>query len=146
MNTMIYRAYIAEEEPGCFSVRFADVPEVVTDGATLAEAVANAHDALSVALEGYLEQGRAFPAATDAAVDFEGAPASAHDIAVAPAVAARAILAREMKAQGLSKVSLAGRMGKDEKVVRRILAGKGVSLDLTIQALRAVGVRPALAA
>lgn len=64
---------------------------------------------------------------------------------VEPAVAARLLLLRAMNAQQLNKVGLAQRMGKDEKVVRRILAGQNVSLDLILDALRAVGVRPALA-
>lgn len=51
-----------------------------------------------------------------------------------------------MHDQGLSKVGLATRLGRDEKTVRRILAGQNVSLDLILDALRAVGVRPALAA
>jgi hypothetical protein len=37
-------------------------------------------------------------------------------------------------------------MGRDEKVIRRIISGKGASLDLTLQALRAVGIRAPLAA
>lgn len=146
MQPITYPAYLSEEEPGAFLVRFFDIPEALTDGATQAEALANAGDALAVALEGYLQAGRDFPAATTPVPGSAARGYSLHDIAVDPAIAARAILTREMKAQGLSKVGLAGRMGRDEKIVRRILAGKGASLDLTLQALRAVGVRPALAA
>ena len=61
-------------------------------------------------------------------------------MAVAPALAARALLADAMKSQHLTKVGLAQRMGKDEKVIRRIIAGKGASLELTLPALRAVDI------
>jgi antitoxin HicB len=141
---MTYKAYLTLDD-GRFLVRFFDIPEALTDGATQAEALANAGDALSAALEGYLEAGRPFPVATEILPDTAAPGFIHHDVAVEPAIAARAILTREMKAQGLSKIGLARRMRKDEKIVRRILTGKGASLDLTIQALRAIGVRPALA-
>lgn len=60
-----YSAYIVEGEGGSFLVRFYDVPEAITDGASLAEALVNARDALKAALEGYLDQGREFPARSE---------------------------------------------------------------------------------
>ena len=68
------------------------------------------------------------------------------DTAVDPKLAARARLTREMTAQGVSNVALAKRMGRDEKAVRLILSGRGASLELTFEALRTLGVRPAMAA
>ena len=49
-----------------------------------------------------------------------------------------------MADQGLTKVALAARLGKDEKAVRRMLEPKGASLDMVFSALRAVGARPML--
>ena len=134
-----YPASVTQVAPNDFLVRFADVPEAITGGATRDEALANAPDALAAAVEGYLELGRDLPEPHALAQD---------EIAVSldPHLAARAILLREMSAQGLSKVALAARMNRDEKVIRRIVSGKGVSLALTLTALRAIGVRPALAA
>ncbi len=63
--------------------------------------------------------------------------------AVQPKLAARAHLSGAMKAQGISKVGLAKLMKRDEKAVRLILSGRGASLDMTLEALRAVGVLPA---
>jgi hypothetical protein len=40
---------------------------------------------------------------------------------------------------------LAAKLGRDEKVVRRILTGEKVSLDLVLDVLAQLGVRPALA-
>lgn len=51
----------------------------------------------------------------------------------------------KMRRLGLSKVDVAQRTGRDEKAVRRILTGRGASLDETAAALRAVGVAPVLA-
>lgn len=139
MTPIAYAARIEQVDRHEFLVTFPDVPEALTGGATREEAEANAADALSAALEGYLEAGRDFPTARAASV-------GEAEIALDPAVAARGVLVRAMTAQHLSKVGLAQRMGRDEKVVRRIISGKGASLDLTLQALRAVGIRAALAA
>ncbi|OXE37206.1 MAG: hypothetical protein CGW95_02955 [Phenylobacterium zucineum] len=145
MKQYSYVAFISQTSPGDFIVTFPDVPEAITQGDTLEEAYSNASDALSAALEGYLEFGREFPNAIPPP-EPEMMQLGHHSVLVAvePAVAARAMLTHAMKAQGLTKVGLAARLKRDEKVVRRILAGKGASLDLTLEALRAVGLRPGL--
>ena len=128
-----------ERLDGEIVVRFAEVPEALTGAANEAEARDLAADALAVALGYYLDIGRDLPTPRHAAT---GEVA----ISLAPDVAARAMLLRAMKDQRVNKVALAARMGRDEKVARRIVAGKGVSLDLTLAALKAVGIRPSLAA
>ena len=47
-----------DEEDGGFVVTFRDVPEAITQGDTLDEALHNAADALTVALDGYVGVGR----------------------------------------------------------------------------------------
>lgn len=138
MDLISYPARIAQVEPGEFLVTFADLPEAGTSGQSFLTALYAAPEALSVALETYLDLGREPPPQRLAG------PGEV-DVPVEPAVAARLLLLRAMNVQQLTKVGLAQRMGKDEKVVRRILAGQNVSLDLILDALRAVGVRPALA-
>ncbi|MDR3513758.1 MAG: type II toxin-antitoxin system HicB family antitoxin [Caulobacteraceae bacterium] len=136
MQTMSYPVAISEEAPGDFVATFQDIPEAITGGATREEALANAADALATAVEGYLLEGREVPPPT---------PNSDRPyVALDPAVAARVLLAATMAEQHLSKVALAARLGQDEKSVRRMLTGKGASLDRTLAALRALGVRPAL--
>lgn len=137
MQPLTYPVVIEEVGPADFVATFPDVPEAITGGETRERALAMAPDALTVAIEGYLALGRPVPTASV----LDDLPRVALD----PAVAARAALIAAMSEQGLTKVALASRMRRDEKVVRRILAGKGVSLDLTLEALRALGVRPALA-
>ena len=139
MTPIAFPARISEVEPGDFLVTFADLPEAITGGTNRAEAEAQAADALAVAIEGYLLAGRAVPQPREP---------RAGEVAVAldPRLAARLLLVTEMAHQGLSKVGLAERLGRDEKTVRRILSGKGATLDLTLSALRVLGVRPVLAA
>jgi antitoxin HicB len=137
MKCLTYPVLIEEAAPADFVASFPDIPEAVTGAASREEALALAADALAVAVEGYLELGRPVPSSSER----EDLP----HVALDPAVAARLALVQAMAREGLTKVALAARMHRDEKVVRRILAGKNVSLDLTLEALRALGVRPALA-
>ena len=144
MTQFAYVALIQDVEPGGFLVTFPDVPEAITQGDSWQDAETNAGFALDVALEGYLIAGEPWPdAATEVAVQPKAGEATPR-IAVDPGLAARAMLTQAMKAQGLSKVGLAARLHRDEKTVRRILSGKAASFDLTLEALRVVGIRPGL--
>lgn len=145
MQTFTYTALIRQDGPSDFYVSFPDVPEAISQGSTLDEARANAPDALAAALEGYLELGREFPTRAESLPQRLAKGVTWAEVAIEPAIAARALLGRELKARGLSKVGLANVIKRDEKVVRRILAGEA-SLDLVLDALRKLGVRPALAA
>ncbi len=49
-----------------------------------------------------------------------------------------------MAAHGVSGRAMAGLLGKDETAVRRVVSGKGASLEQTLAALRVLCVRPAL--
>jgi antitoxin HicB len=153
LTPLTYPAFAYEPEAGSWLVRFYDVPEAIAQGDTYQEAVANAGDALAAALEGYLEQsldlpipGSSEPAKVrpeDAAPGFK---IEKIEVAAEPLLEARLLLARTMAARSLTKVDVASAMGRDEKTVRRILGGHGASFALTIEALRALGVRTALAA
>lgn len=142
MIPFAYRATIRGEGPGEFLVTFPAIPEAITGGRSFEEAVRNAHGALSVALDGYLVGGLTIPP-PDAAAPADGG--SAPLVAVSPAVAARAILHREMTVRDMSQSEMGRLMKRDEKTVRRALAGRGASLDMTLKALAALGVFPALA-
>jgi len=51
----VYPAAVEQDEDGQFIVSFRDVPEALTSGETLDEALAEAVDCLVVALEGYVD-------------------------------------------------------------------------------------------
>nr|WP_295237897.1 type II toxin-antitoxin system HicB family antitoxin [uncultured Brevundimonas sp.] len=133
MRPFAYPVRIEEPEPGEFIATFRDVPEAITGGATQAEALEQAADALTIALEGYLKVEAALPVAS---------PAEAGEEVVfpTPALVARAALQSTMADQNLSGRALAQRLGKDEKHVRRILSGEA-TLDQVLKALRALGLR-----
>lgn len=138
MRSYAYPCTVSEIAPEDHQVVFADFPEVVTGGPDLPTALAEAPDALAAVVEVYLQTRRALPAPRPAGP-------GEHEVAIPPALAARAILLAAMQEQALSKVALAQRMGRDEKVARRVVSGSGASLELTLEALRAVGVRAGLA-
>jgi antitoxin HicB len=153
MIPVSYFAYIQELGPSEFLVRFFDIPEAITQGDTLEEAKANAYDALQAAVEVYVERGMALPIPSSnlpARADVDGGSTVSGftlcEVAVDPKLAALDRLAKEMNQRGLTKSALARLMGIDEKAARVILSGRGASLDRILDALRAVGVRPALAA
>ncbi|MEO8926780.1 MAG: type II toxin-antitoxin system HicB family antitoxin [Caulobacteraceae bacterium] len=137
MELFSYPATVEEIVPGDFLVRFVEVPEAITGGDTVEEALANAPDALACAIEGYLERDWTVPAPR---------PAKDHEypISLDPETAARVVLRRAMKELGISNVTLARRMKRDEKAVRRILSGRHASFSMTLDALKAVGLHPAL--
>lgn len=107
--------YLAKFEPdeAGFLVTFPDVPEAITGGKDRHEAMANAQDALEVALLTYVMDGRELPVPRNKG---EGVP-----ITVSARVAVKIAFIETFKASGLSKVELARRLGKGENEVRRML-------------------------
>lgn len=132
---MITFRYFAEFEPGDeggIVVSFPDVPEAITQGDDMADARAQAREALGLALLTYPRRGLPLP------------PAKAKGKGLAPVVvepetAAKLAVLERFRAAGISKSELARRMGKDEKEVRRVLdpmhATKLASLTAALAAL-----------
>jgi antitoxin HicB len=107
----------SHENDGGLVTTFCDVPEAITHRDTLEEALRNAADALTIALDGYVEAGWAFPDASPARTD-------EHLIALPALVAAKLELYRRMCDTGTTRVALARMLGVDERAVRRLLAYK----------------------
>ena len=138
MQTWAYPARIEDQGADGFLVTFPDVPEAITGADTLEGARAGAADALEEAILAYMAMGRAIPAPRQAGDQEEL-------IVLDPVTAARAILAQAMRADRLSNVALAQRLGKSEGAVRRLTDGAtGVKIDTVLEALAAVGRRTAL--
>lgn len=137
-TALAYAAKFARDGDG-FVVTFRDVPEAITEGDNLADALVHAEDALSVALAGYAKLGCDLPAAS---------PPKRGErlIHAAPTLVAKVALRRALGDLALSPADLARRLGADHKEVRRLLdpdhPSKLHSLDA---ALRAVGQRAVLA-
>jgi antitoxin HicB len=136
MRSYIYRArWEHGDRRGNIVVTFPDVPEVVAQGRSEADARAMAEEALGLGLLSHLARGKPLPKARAKGRNLV-------DIAVAPDLAAKLAVLESFTAAGISKSELARRIGKDEKEVRRILDPKHpTKLPALTAALRALGKR-----
>jgi antitoxin HicB len=107
-----YPVEVLEKADG-ITVTCPDVPEMVTGGwGDVAANLKAAEDALATALSGYVDDGRAIPRPSPV----EGRPV----VAIDTLAAAKLALHEAILEQGISNVELAGRLGLDEKAVRRL--------------------------
>ncbi len=131
--TLIYPALIAPDDEGRFLVKFPDMPEALTDGATLPEALAEAADCLSEALASRIVDGEPIPlpsAATRGLVP----------ITPDQTVALKAALYDALHRQGLRTADLARRLDIDHKDARRLLDPKHrTKMPALVAALHALG-------
>ncbi len=137
-GAVAYPARMFRQADGSFLVSFRDVPEALTEGATRAEAAAEASDALTAALAGYVKAGSALPPATR--------PRAGETLIHAEAgLTAKIALRAGLLEEGLSVADLARRLGSDHKEARRLLDPDHPSkLDRLDLALRAIGYRTVL--
>ncbi len=108
-----YACELAREDDGQLVVTFSDVPEAITGGAARFVALNMAADALATALAGYVHQKRDIPPPSAAADGQEL-------VAVPSVVAAKLALYSAMRAQRITKVELARRLGVSESAVRKL--------------------------
>lgn len=135
---MYYPATLTPNGTG-FSVTFRDIPEAITEGASLGEALAMAQDALAVAMEFYTEDNKAVPL-----------PSPQKDgeylVGLPPSVWAKVLLLNEMLAQNISQAELAKRMGIiPQKVTRLVDLSHSTKIDTLAQAFTAMGKRLSVA-
>ncbi len=105
-----YPIEVLQEADGV-TVTAPDVPEMVTTGGTVAEALARAPDALVSALSFYTDEDRPLPY-----------PSRAHGLmaALPVLVAAKLALHEAMLRHSVSNVELGRRMGRSETLIRRL--------------------------
>lgn len=108
-----YPCTLTPDEEGWLTVSFPDVSEALTSGKTREEALTLAEDALAVALAGYVHERRDIPAPSAVAK-------GQHLVPLPPIVAAKLALCAAMRAQGMTKVALADRLGISESAVRKL--------------------------
>ncbi len=114
MNRFQYPVLLTSAEEGGFVVTCRDLPELVTQGETEEDALAQAADAMDEVFATYLTEGVDFPQPSKAR-------RREHWVAPPAETVAKAALAVAMRQAGISKVQLAKRLGVDEKEVRRLL-------------------------
>ena len=128
-----YPCRLTHDDDGGLVVTFPDVPEAITGGKDRAEALSMAEDALATALAGYVHEKWDIPDPSVAADSHVMVP-------VPTVVAAKLALYSAMKAQRITKVELAGRLGVSEAAVRKLVNPDHRSHVSQVQrALRAVG-------
>jgi antitoxin HicB len=126
---------ILRPDDGGYAVVFPAVPEALTEGATRAEALANARDALETALSFYIDSREALPVPGKAS-------RSQVLVAVSPLGQIKLALYEAMREQGIGKAELGRRLGKHLPHIDRLLDLTHHSrMDALAGALAAVGKR-----
>lgn len=114
MHSFVYPIELTEDPDGGFLVTCRDLPEVITQGESRAQALEEAEGALQAAIEMRIEDGMDIPRAGRA-------KAGEQWVAVPISTAMKAAVYLAMRDQGISKSELARRLGVDEKEARRML-------------------------
>ena len=128
-----YPCDLTTDEDGSLIATFPNVPEALTGGLDRSQTLSLAEDALATALAGYVHQKRAIPE--------PGQPRPGQPVVPVPTVvAAKLALYSAMRAQQITKVELARRLGISESAVRKLANPDHRShIGQVHKALRAVG-------
>jgi antitoxin HicB len=135
METLAYAIRLEPAKEGGYVATCRDLPEVVTQGDDLEEALAQASDAMDEAFAARIDDGEDFP---------EPSALRKGEYVVAPSsdLSAKAALYLAMKEAAISKAALARNLQVDEKEVRRLLDPHHPSkMPRMEEALRALGKR-----
>ena len=124
-----------DETDGGFVVTFVDIPEAITQGDTLVQALAAAKDALESALDFYFEDKRAVPAPSKA-------KRGQHVIELPASLSTKVLLLNEMIAQRVRPAELARRLKTTPQEVNRLTNVRHTTrIDGIAAALQALGKR-----
>jgi antitoxin HicB len=123
----------ADAAEGGFTVTFVDIPEAITQGDSLEEALAAARDALESAMEFYLADKRVVPTPSK--------PRRGQAVIELPAsLTAKVLLLNEMLAQGVRPAELARRLKTTPQEVNRLTDIRHTTrIDGIAAALRVLG-------
>jgi antitoxin HicB len=128
-----YPADFKAAEEGGFIVTFPDIPEAITQGEDVEDALHHAADALESALEFYFEDGRPVPLPSKPMRD-------QHLVELPASVAAKVLLLNEMVLQKIRPVDLARRMKMTPQEITRLIDLRHTSkIDGIAAALKALG-------
>lgn len=130
-----YPVALVRDDTGEVRAVVRDLPDVLTWGATDAEALANASDAMEVLIGSLMDDGLDVPRPS--------APEAGEHVVQLPAqFAAKLAVWRAWRESGVSKAELARRLGVAEMEARRILdARHPTKLPTLDAAARALGMR-----
>lgn len=136
MNTLAYPVTLTPDtKDGGFVVTFADVPEAITQGETVAESLQEAADCLEEAIAGRIRTGKPLPVPSPLT---EGQ----YLVDVPAQTAVKALLYNAMQTSQLTQGELAKRIPCDKQEVKRLLdPRRSPKLSHFEAALRALGHR-----
>ena len=121
------------KDTGGYVVTFVDIPEALTQGDTIEEALEMAKDALATAMEFYFEDKRPVPLPSAPQGDDELVSLSA-------STAAKVLLLNEVLAQHVSNAELARRLGMTKQTAQRLFdLSHATKIDTLQEALKALG-------
>lgn len=133
MDLLAYPAQFTPDEGGSFMVRFRDLPEAITSGRDMSDAIEQGADCLQEALAGRLVRRDVIPKPSKERRGERRIP-------VAMYLAPKLALFRAMERSGVNNSELARRLGVAESVVRGMLNPKHETKAGKIEAaLRALG-------
>lgn len=135
MERFEYAVMLTPADEGGFVVTCRDLPQLVTQGEDVADALSEASDAMDEVFAAYMQGKLAFPAPTKAR-------RGEYRVAPPAETMAKAALYVAMKEAHVTNVQLAKQLGVDEKEVRRLLDPHYASkLPRIAQAVAALGKR-----
>lgn len=109
-----FPARLSPDREGRLVVCFPDLPDAVTDGATLGEALAEASDCLSEALAGRINRNEEIPSPSRLRP-------GQHLVSPDPSMALKAALYSALRSRGLTVADLAHRLGIDERSAAQLI-------------------------
>ncbi len=111
---MAYPVNLKRQKDGHILVTFPDIPEALTEGRTVPEALREARDALLATLGGYINERRAIPESSR--------PKRGQRLVFLPPLpAAKLALYQAMREDGVTNVALGKRLKISESAVRRLI-------------------------
>ena len=122
-----------DESDGGFVVTFRDIPEAITQGETVEDALVMAKDALETAMEFYFEDKRCVPAPSKP-------KRGQHTVELPASLSAKVWLLNEMVAQNMRPAELARRLNTTPQQVNRLTDLRHTTrIDAIAAALHAMG-------
>lgn len=130
-----YPAALKSDKKRGFTVTFRDIPEAITQGEDLEDALTRAIDALETAMEFYFEDRREVPMPS-------ASKRGEHLVTLSVSVSLKVLLLNEMVRQNVRPAELARRMHASKQEVNRITTlGHATKADRVADALAALGKR-----
>ena len=135
MERFEYAVMLTPADEGGFVVTCRDLPQLVTQGEDVADALLEAADAMDEVFAAYMQGKLAFPAPSKAR-------RSEYRVAPPAETMAKAALYVAMREERVTNVQLAKQLGVDEKEVRRLLDPRyAYKLPRIAQAVAVLGKR-----